>query len=318
MKKILVYIIIPVFLLLFWLISTIQLVKSTGFSILEYGEPKTAIISGVEGKMVKGDKITGEFKAHENHLGIVVIGFKDFTRYSYDGEDILSFKLKEKNSNDWYFEGGFRSGLLENNLKFPIGFPIIADSKDKTYLFEILSLNGNQNNGVAFDKNDSSISTRYQFPAEIVKSSNSSIYTFGIKKIKTLMQNPSFMINSALYLLPLFLYLFALYIRRFKNAEKFYIFILSVLILADIFYIQEINLPVIFGLVLGWIITIKQYDISYKFTFLYAFIGIFIWAILAPLEINRILDKINLWVYIFLLIGMFQIILGEKKIFKKK
>ena len=87
----------------------------------------------------KGDKVSGEFVAVLNELGVVWIRFNTFGRIN---SDILTFKIREKGQNNWYYENLYRVDQFQDGKLFPFGFPPITNSLGKDFQFEIISNNG--------------------------------------------------------------------------------------------------------------------------------------------------------------------------------
>jgi hypothetical protein len=79
-------------------------------------------------ELLKGEKIAEEFKAKYNNLGIIAIKFDTHFKVN---NDYLQFKIKEKNSVDWYYVNSYKVDQFRNNEYFPFGFPEIKESKNK-------------------------------------------------------------------------------------------------------------------------------------------------------------------------------------------
>lgn len=311
-SKFISVVIIPLILLAFWFFASLIFYHKVSFSVLTYvhNEP---FINVQSGKLLKGEKIGGEFKAKDNHLGIVMIEFNNFVKPDFAGEDVLTFRIKEKDSKTWYHTSNFKSGILENELLFPFGIPRIDNSKGKIYEFELQSLYGNDRNAISLGEGTSHLVTGYQYPKIEITGSKIRFLSFAYKKTISSFTDFNFILASTLYLLPFLLYVFQRVI--FKNSNKivsiFSVFIL-VFIFLDIFLVKEIYLGILIELIAGWIYCLWKIKIDNRKNFLIAFILITFWVIIILLKIDNFQNKINIWVYTFLVIGFVQSVIEEK------
>ena len=60
-----------------------------------------------------------------NELGVVWIRFNTFGRIN---SDILTFKIREKGQNNWYYENLYRVDQFQDGKLFPFGFPPREDA----------------------------------------------------------------------------------------------------------------------------------------------------------------------------------------------
>lgn len=314
--------ILPLLLIAFWFISSLFLNNKISFSVLLYKHSQSDIRQISAEKLLKGNRIAGEFRAKDNYLGIVMLRFDEYVKPDSSGEDILAFRLKEKRSKDWYYFNNYRSGLLKNNLLFPFGFPVIEDSKDKIYEFEIESLLGNETNAAQVNKNNFNLFTGYQFPLVETISDSKATLNFLINKSITSFTNIDFLMSSVLYLLPLIIYILIYVLfpwwKRIENFGYRLFGVFLFFIFLDIFLIKEVYLGVLTFLILGWIYCIVKNKFGSKINFFFVFMLILLWILLIGLDIKEFQNKINIWVYTFLAIGVGQAIFEEKKSIKNK
>jgi len=262
-------------------------------------------------KLLKGEKIIGEFRAKENDLGIIMVRFNNYIKPDFASEDTVLFKVKEENQNKWYYVGEYRSGSFEHQDYYPFGFPIIANSQGKVYQFEIVSLSGNSNNALEVNRNQPILLTGYQFPKSEIFGSKFKIVSFLIKKSFYSFTNLNFIFSSTIYLLPLFFYLLLFLINRHLSLAHYLPFLVMSLILIDIFAVNSVFLGFLFGLVGLWILSIIIYKLNYSTSFVYALILIFIWVLTVILGHKEFENKLNIWVYAFILIGTAQLFWEE-------
>lgn len=321
-NKLIVLGVIPFLLISFWVIASLMFNNKISFSVLLYKQSSNDIKIVTSETLLKGEKITGEFKAKENYLGLIILRFNKYVKHDFNSEDVLVFRLKEKGNRKWYHINNYRSGLLENNLLFPFGFSIINNSKNKIYQFEIESLLGNETNAARVNKKDLNLLTGYQFPKNEITSSKKSALKFLVKKTFTSLINIDFLLSSLVYLLPFIIYVF-IYIlspwwKKNKNLRHTILIFTFFLILFDIFFIKEFYLGVLLTLIIIWIYFILKNKLNSKINFILVFILILLWSLLILLKINDFQNKINIWTYALLVIGLAQAILEEKGVLKDK
>jgi len=212
-NKIVKWLIIPLCLFGLWFILTLWniIVFHQSFLIVSYSHSSDNFTQLTNDKLLKGEKITGEFIAQEPNLGIVGIRFKSFQRVAYKDEDALVFRLKEKSQKDWYYENTYRSGFIYDLPFLPLGFPLISDSKGKTYVFELQSLKGNEKNGVALSTREPILESKYQADKAELVASPITLLAFGAKKFFNSFDNIDIVYSSLLFSLPLVFYLLWLF-----------------------------------------------------------------------------------------------------------
>lgn len=314
--------VIPFLLISFWVIASLFFNNKISFSVLLYRQAQNDIKLVTSEKLLKGDKISGEFVAKENYLGLVMLRFNEYIKHDFKSEDVLAFRVKQKEDKNWYYINNYRSGLLENNLLFPFGFPVINNSKDRIYQFEIESLLGNETNAAEVSKNHLSLFTGYQFPKSEILSSKKATFNFLIKKSTISFTNLDFLLSSSLYLIPLiayvFIYLMSLWWKKIKNLRVVLSRLLILLILLDIFIIKEVYIGVLSILIFGWVYSVIKNKFDSKINFLFVFLLILIWILFTVFDISEFQNKINIWAFTFLTIGLIHTVIEEKRVIKNK
>lgn len=206
------YIGMPVILFLMWAGLTLQYIVEFDSSILIL--PYNHKISDFEQinftPLTKGMKITGEFTAQENNLGILQLRFNYHKRIAYNNEDNLLFRLKEKGEQNWYYQSTYKSGLVSDVPFLPFGFPQIANSKGKVYDFELISQNGNTENAVNLKNRFPILITKYKVLRSELMHNKIVLISFIAKKYIRGLENIDIFFSSIAYSLPFFFYLLLL------------------------------------------------------------------------------------------------------------
>ncbi len=307
---------IPASLICIWAILTVIFMISydKSFFVLSYPAEKESFHSVVyNGKLAKGQKITGSIIAQENNLGILAIRFIQTQRIAYEDEDTLVFRIKEHGQKKWYYQNQYRSGIIFDTPFLPFGFPIIQESKGKVYDFELESLHGNSENGVTVSKQSPNLITRYQIPRSLLLSNKRNLFVFLSKKIITSFQVPDIIFASFIFSLPLlfyFLYLIPItrhYMILLKQTKKNYLnLILLLLIFIDALFLQ-VNSDILYIVcTVAWLIALGVQHKSSKFSFVTGAILIILIAIFYSLKGITIALEMSSWAFLLFAAGVFQ------------
>lgn len=318
-KKITNLFIIPIVLLFFGIVVSLMFNNKISFSVLLHNHNGSDIKKLAENKLLKGEKIQGEFRASENFLGLVLLRFNQYKKNDYLNEDVLVFRIKDKADNAWYYENRYKSGLLENNSLFPFGFPVINNSKNKTYQFELESQFGNENNGVSLNKNASVLITGYQIPKNEIIGSKALFTKFLFNKFYSSFTNLDFVLSSFIYFLPFLFYIIWAFLFK-KSVFIIHIFpqVAIMFIIFDIFIIKEIYLGLFICFLVFWLISILIYKLESSVSFSLSFLLILIWLIFMILNINTYIHKFNIWVYTLIVVGVVQSVIEERVKYKTR
>jgi hypothetical protein len=126
------------------------------------------------------ETIGENFIAQTDNLGIIEIPFNTNNR-SID--DKVIFSIKESNKQSWDYQATYDAHQFQNNIPFPFGFPVINNSKNKSYTFQLESLNGRSGDTLSLNQTDNYFFTKYKFSkTELVKSPKE-LFEFLVAKI---------------------------------------------------------------------------------------------------------------------------------------
>jgi hypothetical protein len=346
-SKFIKFAVIPLLLLALWFgLTCLYIIKlDTAFSLLSFNLPKTAFTHLQQEKLQKGNFVSGEFLATENNLGILSFRFETFFRPAYRSEDVLLFQIKEKDSKDWYYQGKYNDGLVYEVPFFPFGFPIIQDSKGKTYEFRITSLKGDEYNSVAVSRRWQNIAAKYKFNKHEILQNNSSFLEFSVKKFTSSFESIDVLFSSFVYLLPFLFYLILLsplgkYFEKpltligkkfsqfgssaflrfllpsFKSTQRFAIIIfdsiLLIVVLIDGLYLRLGNDFVYLLVPILWIFIQRYFGFTSKKTFVVALSFLLFAPVFLQFSLGQIAENMAVWAYLFLVAGTVQILIELK------
>lgn len=342
-KELVRHIVVSALLLALWLFLTIIFVVNfdTSFSIWSYSHQNSDIQNLNYQLFYKGETFRGELVAKDNNLGIISVRFQTYIRPPYSLEDIFLFKLKEKGTKTWYYQNTYRSGLVYDVPFFPFGFPQIANSKGKTYDFEITSLNGNAVNGVSISTRYPILQSKYKYSGHELLQNKKELISFLIIKFSNAFQTPDVIFTSFIYLLPLLFYLIWIsvlgrmmhpitnkireIVGRLENTflwpfiklfKKIFIYnldyFLVLVILVDVLIIQSTNNFVYLVVSALWVATLRVYKEDSKKTFIVGLIFIALCPLFLALKSEPTAEQFGAWAFMFLVAGTIQILLELK------
>lgn len=127
----------------------------------------------------KKNKIS--FIAKYNNLGTIAIFFDNYQNIN---KDWVWFRIKEKNTNDWYYQNKYNTDQFNPDHRFTFGFPIINKSKNREYIIEIESISGTLQNSVSFHSKSDNFLAKYSYPKSYLKEKPNQIIPFIFNKTK--------------------------------------------------------------------------------------------------------------------------------------
>lgn len=149
-------------------------------NIISYNHPVGSAIQD-------GGGVRGEFTAPNNYLGLLTIRF--------DNKDIIetksTFRIKEKGSDTWYHSSSIDA--IQYNIKplYTFGLPVIVDSKDKLYEFEVMLpdyVRGEPS--LSLSTISPVITSQYAFPGKILIQNRGVLIDFVKQKLSYQIQSP--------------------------------------------------------------------------------------------------------------------------------
>lgn len=313
------FILIPFVLFCVWVALTFWYIVIFDQSalVLSYNHPTSDFTQITYNRLLKGQKLAGEFVAKDNNLGIVAIRFKSFERIPYNQEDTLIFRLKQKGQKGWYYQNQYRSGLTFDVPFLPFGFPIIPDSKGRTYDFELESLHGNNINGVALSTRQPFLVTKYKADKKVLLKNPRAFLMFIFKKIFNSFDTIDISYSSFLFALPFIFYM--IYVSRIKPYIPRYsvgVFVI-VAILIDICFLQLLNDLLYIEVPILWLFLMREEKLDSRYTFLSGLIFLLFAPLYLQLNIEEAAQIAASWAFMFLFAGTIQACISTKVMVSK-
>jgi hypothetical protein len=197
MKKIIVFFILVVLGLT---LSLICLEETNATSLLKFHD-RGVYSSNISGPLIAGKTVRGEFTAAYDNLGMVKLRIGTFNRINTTH---ITFEIREKGSATTLATNTYATDRFSDGLLYPFGFPIIADSKGKTYEFTISGLDGSRDNSIGIVSGYHDVATQYVFGKTEILSHLS-------EKIRSIVTDPYMILYISIFLVPAFVYLFKRY-----------------------------------------------------------------------------------------------------------
>lgn len=310
---------VPVVLLSIYFFLAFLFSPYEPFSIVTYPQNSNDTINSnipLGSPLFKGDKVYGQFTARDNNLGILVVRFWNFKHIS---KDVLQFRIKELGKKDWYYTWHYKVDQFQPNEYFTFGFPIIDNSKGKTYQFELESTAGKQGDAIGISKVKPYFGSRYKFFFSENKKNPIAISQFVFEKIIDLFSDPRSLLLSAIYLFPLVAYITFTFILNEKIGLKIFYPALFIYIFSLVGFDKFTYLPLmaIITVLLYWTYGIIRYHLESSVNFFFAILFLILTALVSSENYaSYVAEKLGVFFYWFLLFGVIERLL-EIKIRKK-
>lgn len=303
--------VIPLSLFILWFAATtLHIVRyDSAFLVTTYHHSKENLKPYTDKKILNGEKIGGEVKAEEDNLGIVSLRFRTYQRVAYEDEDVLIFRIKEKGSKEWYSQNKYKSGLFFEVPYYPFGFPKIADSKGKTYEFELESTKGNNYNGVEVSGREPVLASKYQENKAKLLQDKKMFLSFVFKKYTNAFQ----VVDIKFYIFFVFLLPLIIYIFHRLLKEKFFVVFIFFLILLHILYVSiEDDLIYIFIMII-WVILEKHQKFLKDKSLSVGFLFLALCPFILIFQLDAIAERSAAWAFFFITISVIEAMISLRR-----
>lgn len=297
------YIILPTLLFLFGIFTIISYLKTSEFGILNLDVLGNfnQLSPANETTLFKGDKVNGKFHSKYSNLGLVLVRF---TSLSLGSDDILVFRIREADNDKKLYEAKYKTDQFQSHKLFPFGFPIITNSANKDYVFEIESLQGTGGNSVSIDYTKPVFIAKSSFSRSELLMDNKKLVSFLLNKLTNIFNESETRVNILLSFLPFICYL--IYLISPKNN---YLFLIGVIILFtfwDIFYLA-VNYDLLYlSTFLLWIMLSIKYRFESRIACLFAISFLALTSIMLIIKYDKLAEKAAVWSFLFLCITVLQ------------
>lgn len=245
--------------------------------------------------LLAGKKITFEIASPHDGLGIIAVRFQTYGRIN---DDVLTFRIKPKDTPSWTYVGNYKTDQFQDHELFPFGFPLEPFSEDGTFQIQLESLSGTESNHVSIDPINPVIVSKYHYPPTNQPPTMSMNIQFGFRKIFSLFTNSSTLFPIIVFFSPLMVFLINSY------------FSLAIpVILISLQYLLNLPRPYHFEitLLLAWLIYLVVTKASYRISVALSLVAA-LNLLIRTFENNPIgVDQAAIWLYYCLLLTIIQI-----------
>lgn len=113
--------------------------------------------------ILSGQTRTFEFKSSYENLGSVEILIDNHSRIN---KDEILFKVKEKDSKEWFYQNRYQTSVMDSGQYYPFGFEVIKESENRIYVVQIESINGTANDSISISNLSSNINIKHLYNRE--------------------------------------------------------------------------------------------------------------------------------------------------------
>jgi len=200
----------------------------------------SSIFNSKDFDLIKGNVAKGSFIAKENYLGIINVRFNP----QKNNDDQVIFKLREKGADQWYYEQDYHAVQFLKLPLFPFGFPVIKESKGKTYEVEIYTKKG-KINSVSLDSTYPGFVLRYFIPKSEILSNPKILLNFIFNKIQFNLKQEGIAVLLLSIIMFVFVTLIGLIIKTSIFNQVFSLGIIFLVSIIDIFFSPSILLSTV-------------------------------------------------------------------------
>jgi hypothetical protein len=205
-----------------FILSFVCLEEANITSLLTY-HGQDVYVSSVAGPIMQGNSMRGEFRAIYDNLGMVKLRMRTFNRMNTTH---IRFLLREKGSNEDWVTNTYATDRFVDGLFYPFGFPVIADSKGKTYEFKLESLDGTSDDAIGVFSGYHNVATQYVFQKSILLGDRQLLKEFLFAKVKSILTDPYMILYFSIFLVPAYIYI----VKRHKEMLMMYALLVYVFV----------------------------------------------------------------------------------------
>lgn len=164
-------------------------------------------------KLSTKNTIERSFVARTDNLGTVAV---PFNTHDKSINEKIEFRVKETNSKNWYYENTYNTDQFQNNIPFPFGFPVVTNSRNKSYTFQIEILNEEKPSDlISLSKANTYFLSKYKFSKSELIKDPSKLILFLVTKANVRL--PFVTNGEIIFILLLSLSPFVIYYYRYKK-----------------------------------------------------------------------------------------------------
>lgn len=271
-------------------------------SLEQFGSEKE-LVPTRSGELIKGDIIKGTFVSKYDGIGQLAVRFNN--NY-HDSEDILTFRIKERGTDDWFYQAQYKTDQFLPHRLFPFGFPTISNSKGKVFDFELESLRGIQSRGISLDSQNPTFTVKAIYTKNnLLENKNALLYFIFHKLLNLIIYIPLFIYSFS----PLLFFLVLNFIPFIKSI--IYVTFITTITIGSSIYAPNVADTTILIVLFMYILVSNRYQYDSRVSLLISAILIFIATIFLAFGLSVQANSFAVWGYVFLWITAIQQIREE-------
>lgn len=270
------------------------------FYLLTAGKEDNLVFTKQD-ELLAGDIILGKFFLPQPNLGTVSVRFSNHNR---DSHDTLIFRIKEKDTSNWLYVAKYNTDQFRAGALFPFGFPVIRDSANKNYVFELESDHGATGSGIFLDRQEPSFTAISFFDRQELFQNPHTTTSFLVKKFLNIFTTSDDIFLGIVYFSPLILYL--LYLLSALTSYQFLPSIVLLCIGFDIFCLKESHDYFLISVGILWLLAVLRFKFDSSLTGLGALFFLIVTPFLGLSGLTGLAEKTATWSFLFLTIAIFQ------------
>jgi len=303
------YFLLPIFLFVFGAFNLFNYLKASEFGITNLDVRELSNYKTTRpGELLKGDIVSGSFRSKFPNLGIVSIRFFNQNR---DSKDTLVFRLKEEGADKWLYEAKYETDQFLPHKHFPFGFPIIKNSADRAYEFQLESLRGATGSGIFIDYSSMPFVAKSSFQKSELLHDKKLLTFFISNKITNILGDPDIFLNTFLFFLP-FIF-FIIFLTTNGLSYQYLTVLISAFVLYDIFGISKNYDFAFLSVLLAWGLISHRFRFASRIAAVYATSFLILTPIMLIFKEDALAEKTSVWAYLFLCITVVQQVYDLKK-----
>ncbi len=302
-RKLLLLLILPILFFCLWVfLSTFAYLKNTGtgFLTLEDSFEKQNLSGDITVNLTKGKIVTGRFVSTHVNLGSISIRFRTFDRIN---DDKLLFRIREEDKITWFYQAEYKTDQFQPNQLFPFGFPPQKDSKGRSYVFEIESLDGSLFNSVAIGETTPVFVARYTLSKQALLLNPGQFVKFLFIRFQNISKDDQFLSSWRFFVGILSVYCAS---TLLNNSFIKWFVLLNLATISTIIFDLDHNWVFLSAISLFWFITFIKFKKTSRDIGKIAVTYLFVLMVATLANQTRYLEKISNWVYYLTLMAFLR------------
>lgn len=160
---------------------------------------------------------TFTFTSQEDNMGVILLHLTNtisevplkMDKRNYNKQQRFQIRMKERGASNWHATQDSSPGEIGESKTYPFGFPLIPNSKNKTYIVEMSIKDFDGTSVVKYSRNEYSLLSVHQVPRQTLLKNPPRLLAHIGEKLQVAFANPEAQL-TATCIIPFFILLFVL------------------------------------------------------------------------------------------------------------